>query len=131
MEHSHFCSSVRETHRSRVDTPSIPEERRSRKAAPRGSTGAAPRVSRHKSSRRAHPSAVPARARAPRLTRALKIENSKWPIFPLDGIKTKKAKPPFIMTCTAAVAARARALGAAICSRCVSPGRGKKGDACE
>lgn len=23
------------------------------------------------------------------LTRALKIENSKWPIFPLDGIKTK------------------------------------------
>lgn len=32
------------------------------------------------------------------LTRALKIENSKWPIFPADGTETK-SRQPFIMTC--------------------------------
>lgn len=37
--------------------------------------------------------------RAPKgLTRALKIENSKWPIFPADGTETK-SRQPFIMTC--------------------------------
>jgi hypothetical protein len=34
------------------------------------------------------------------LTRALKIENSKWPIFPADGTETK-SRPAFIMTCIA------------------------------
>lgn len=38
------------------------------------------------------------------LTRALKIENSKWPIFPADGTETK-SRQPFIMTCIAVRAA--------------------------
>lgn len=38
------------------------------------------------------------------LTRALKIENSKWPIFPADGTETK-SRPAFIMTCIAVRAA--------------------------
>lgn len=38
------------------------------------------------------------------LTRALKIENSKWPIFPADGAETK-SRPAFIMTCIAVRAA--------------------------
>lgn len=38
------------------------------------------------------------------LTRALKIENSKWPIFPADRTETK-SRPAFIMTCIAAVRA--------------------------
>lgn len=37
------------------------------------------------------------------LTRALKIENSKWPIFPADGTETK-SRPAFIMTCIAVYA---------------------------
>lgn len=44
------------------------------------------------------------------LTRALKIENSKWPIFPADGTETK-SRPAFIMTCIAV-----RALCAVICT---------------
>lgn len=38
------------------------------------------------------------------LTRALKIENSKWPIFPADGTETK-SRLAFIMTCIAVRAA--------------------------
>lgn len=45
------------------------------------------------------------RRRGPKgLTRALKIENSKWPIFPADGTETK-SRPAFIMTCIAVRAA--------------------------